>query len=265
MKLGLCTIASKDAPVEDVLSVAAAAGYDGVEIWGRDHVGDRSSERLASIREAAANRNLDIPVYGSYLRPGTSNYEERAASELDAASELGASLIRVWAGDQEYEKFTQEHWNGVVEDLRDLSDRAADYGIDVTVERHAGTLTNARDGARLLIEAVDRENCRLNWQPRFDLPAEEILASARDLAPLSNNVHLQGAPEPGDPWPDQAPLDEAYFDVHAVLEAFEDAGFDGYVEVEFVTDDLDFETAAGRDREYLASVVEGEKLTAADR
>lgn len=254
MKVGLCTIARKDDPVEDVLSVAAAAGYDGVEIWGRDHVGDRSSGRLASIREAAADRDLDIPVYGSYLRPGTSDYEERVESELDAASELGASLIRVWAGDQEYEEFTHAHWNGVVEDLRDLSDRAAERDLEVTVERHAGTLTNACDGARLLIEAVDRENVRLNWQPRFDLPAEEILASARELAPLSNNVHLQGAPEPGDPWPEQAPLDEAYFDVPAVLEAFEDAGFDGYVEVEFVTDESEFETAARRDREYLASV-----------
>ena len=265
MKFGLCTIASKDDSVEDVLSVAAASGYDGVEIWGRDHVGDRSSGRLASIRETAADRNLDIPVYGSYLRPGTPDYEERAETELDVASELDASLIRVWAGEQEYEEFTQEHWNGVVEDLRDLSNRAAERGLEVTVERHAGTLTNARDGARLLVEAVDRENVRLNWQPRFDLPAEEILASARELAPLSNNVHLQGAPGPGDPWPDQAPLDEAYFDVHTVLEAFENAGFDGYVEIEFVTDETEFETAARRDREYLATVVEGEKLTTADR
>lgn len=257
MKFGLCTIANKDEPVEEVLSVAAEAGYDGVEIWGRDHVGDRSSETLTSVREATDARDLDVAVYGSYLRPGTSGYEEAVETELDAARRLGASLIRVWAGEQEYEELTREHWNGVIEDLRDLSDRALECGLAVTVERHAGTLTNARDGARLLIEAVDRENCRLNWQPRFDLPPEEVLASARDLAPLSNNVHVQGAPDPGNPWPDQALLEDSYFDVPATLDAFADVGFDGYVEVEFVTDDLDFETAVRRDREYLASVVGG--------
>ncbi|WP_224271012.1 sugar phosphate isomerase/epimerase family protein [Haloprofundus salinisoli] len=255
MKLGLCTISNRELQIGDVLAVADRAGYDGVELWGGDHLGSRSDAACEDARVTAKRRGLDIPVYGSYLRPGTATYADEVERELAIAQTLEAAKIRVWAGREEYETRTEHHWERVVEDLCDLSDRAADRGLAVTVEKHGGTLTNSAVGAKQLLAAVDEENCRLNWQPLFVLPADEILTEAQELGPLANNVHLQAVPKRGLSGEHRCLLADAHYDVPAVIDALSAAGFDEYLEVEFVTDRFDYETAVTRDREYLTSLV----------
>lgn len=256
MNLGLCTISNKEASVESVIERAAAAGYRGVEIWGKEpHVGDGSVERCESIQSHAAARDVPVAVYGSYLRIGTDEFDERLTHELDIAEHLDAESIRVWAGTTDYEDRKPEEWEAAVADLRELTSAAADRGIAVTVEKHSGSLTNSTTGARRLIEAVDDEKCGLNWQPSFSQSAADVLADARSLAPLSNNVHVQAVPRPGTA--DRCLLAEAHFDVPAILSVFEEDGFDGWINVEFVTSTIDYETAITRDAEYLRSILEG--------
>lgn len=234
---------------------AATAGYDGVEVWGQEsHVGDGSAERCESIRSHAADCGVEIGVYGSYLRIGTDEFGERVTHELDVAERLGADVIRVWAGNTDYEDRSSDEWDAAVEDLGELTASAAERGVAVTVEKHGGSLTNSAAGARRLIEAVDGDACGLNWQPSFSQSADEILAEARDLAPLSNNLHVQAVPRPGTA--ERCPLDEAHFDLPEILSAFERDGFDGWIDVEFVTDSLPYEAAIGRDLEYLRSILD---------
>lgn len=253
MRLGLCTISNTELPVDRVLAVAAAAGFDGVEIWGKDHVGDADPDACEAIRNIAADLGLEIAVYGSYLTVGSDEFAERYERELAVADRLGADLIRVWPGESEYGDHDPAEFDAAVADLRTLAERADANDLAVTVEKHEGRLSNVTEGARRLIDGVDRPNCGLNWQPLFDLSEADILAEADVLAPRSNNVHLQAPAERGSD--DRAPLSEAYFDVAGALECFEDAGFDGYVEVEFVTQDHDYETAVRGDFEFLRSVL----------
>jgi len=253
VQFGLCTISNRDESAGTVVERAAEAGYDGVEIWGKDpHIGDGSPERCEAIRSDAADHTLTVGVYGSYLRPGTERFDDERDHELAVARRLGADVIRVWAGDDDYEERTEAQWEAAVADLRELVDAAADEGLAVTVEHHRGTLTSSAEGARRLIEAVDHENCGLNWQPSFQQAADEVLAEARDLAPLSNNLHVQAVPEPD--IADRCLLADAHFDLPAILAVFDDAGFDGWVDVEFVTSDVDYETAIAGDLEYLRSI-----------
>lgn len=252
MRFGLCTISNKEASVETVLAQAAAVGYDGVEVWGRDHVGDGSEETCRTIRREADRRGLDVAVYGSYLRPGAESFTDERDHELAVTERLGADRIRVWAGDQEYGDRDPEYWDRVVADLRELTVLAADRGVEVTVEKHDGTLTNEREGARRLIEAVDDPNCRLNYQPLFGMSPDAIVEEAHELAPLSNNVHVQAVPERGG-WP-RCALEDAFYDVEAVLAAFQSADFDGYVTVEFVPDGVPYEQAIAADLDYLQAV-----------
>ncbi len=253
MYFGLCTISNLDVDAETVIRLAAEAGYSGVELCGRDpHAADRSAAHFRKLAACAAANDIEVPVYGSYLRPGTDAFEDELERELSATNALGAPLIRVWAGEQEYQNTTDEHWDRTVGDLETLAHAAADRGIEVTVERHAGTLTNTAEGAIRLVEAVDRENCLLNYQPNFDHSADEVVADVRELAPISNHAHIQATAEPG--VRDRCLLEAGYFDVGAVLVALADADFDGYVAVEFVTDAVAYETAIRRDLEYLESV-----------
>lgn len=236
------------------LDAAADADYDGVEIWGRDHVGDGEPSTCEEIAAAARERDLELPVYGSYLRPGGEAFADEYEHELLIAEHLGADLIRIWAGEQEYQECSSDHWHAVVEDLVTLSDAAADRGLGVTVEKHEGTVTNRHEGARSLLEAVDRENCGLNYQPLFLLPNNDILTEARDLAPLSNHAHVQAVPERGGD--ERCLLENAFYDVEELVSIFDAADFDGSVNVEFVTDCHPYEEAVERDLEFLRSCLE---------
>lgn len=254
MKPGLCTISGNDRPVDEVLEAAGDVGYDGVEIWGKDHVGDGSPATCRRLADAAADHGLEIPAYGSYLRAGTDAFEDHLDREVAVADRLGADLLRVWAGRQEYGDHDGAHWDRVVADLERVLDRATDRGLGVTVEKHEGTLTNTGTGARRLIEAVDHDRCGLNWQPLFSLAAASLEAEAETLAPLSNHVHLQAVRERGGR--ERCPLSEAYFDLGAVLEPFLAGGFEGYANVEFVTDDRPYREAIAADLAFLLSILE---------
>jgi len=168
MQVGVCTISAKSQSVESILDRCGDLPVDGVEIWGEDHVGDGSPERCREIAAAAEANGLAVPVYGSYLRPGTGTFDEDVDRELAIADRLGADVIRVWAGEQEYEDCEPAHWDRVVADLERLGTAAGERGLAVTVERHSGSVTNATAGARELIEQVDAPAVGLNWQPLFE-------------------------------------------------------------------------------------------------
>jgi sugar phosphate isomerase/epimerase len=248
MEFGLCTIANKSEDAAAVIAAAGAAGYDAVEVWGEDHVGDGTPERCAALRSAAADAGVALAVYGSYLRCGSREFADTYERELALADELGVDRIRVWLGTCDYEDRTDADWERAVADLQRITDAAARRGLAVTVETHGGSLTNRPEGARRAIEAVEGP-CGLNWQPLFDKPADALPDEARDLAPLTNNVHVQAVPERGSS--DRCPLDEAYFDVGACLAALRDGGFDGLVAVEFVADDRPFAEAIAADLAVL--------------
>jgi sugar phosphate isomerase/epimerase len=254
MQFGLCTISWGEHPVTAAMDAAADAGYDGVEIWGQEHVGDGEPSTCENIAAEATDRSLDIPVYGSYLRPGGDAFADEYDREISIAEHLGADLIRVWAGEKEYQECSSAHWDAVINDLVTLTDAAADRGLGVTVEKHEGTVTNRHEGARRLLEAVDCDNCRLNYQPLFSLPNDDILTEARDLAPLSNHAHVQAVPERGGD--ERCLLENAFYDVAELISIFEAADFDGYVNVEFVTECHPYEEAIERDLEFLYSCLE---------
>lgn len=254
MKLGLCTISNKEWPVGDVVELAGEVGYDGVEIWGRDHVGDGTTATCRQIHDVAAACNVEIPVYGSYLRPGSDSFADELDEEVRIAADLGAEFVRVWPGSVSYGEHSDDHWEDAVADLSATAEAAAERGLSVTVEKHANTLTETAEGATRLVEEVDEPNCGLNWQPSFQLDADAVLADAEACAPHANNVHIQAPSEPGG---SRCLLSAAHFDVPAVFGTLSDAGFDGYVEVEFVTEDAPYREAVRADRDYLQSVLEG--------
>ncbi len=253
MKIGVCTISGRPAPVEDVLQGIATTVASGVEIWGREHIEPGTPERCEEIRQLAEELQLDIPVYGSYVRPGTAQCRDIGEREIRIARDLNASMIRVWAGEQEHQDVTEAHWNAVVEDLEWLAERATDAGIEITVERHAGTVTNTMEGARELM--TETPACvGLNYQPSFDDDVDTVARDIETLAPLANNVHIQA--KAATDASSRCPLAFAYFDVADLLSTLAHAGFDGYVEVEFVTDRCPYRAAVATDVAFLEVLLE---------
>lgn len=254
MNLGVCTISSKERSVSTIAEICGNLDIDGIELWGREHVGDGSPEACRTIAGVTAKHGLAIPVYGSYLRLGSSDFTKSMHSELVTAEALGADLIRVWAGEQEHQDCEEGHLEQVIADLRRLDDAAIDRGISVTVERHSGTVTNTTAGAEELISRTDSTNVGLNWQPYFEHDTEAIADDIERLAGLANNVHVQAVTAPGET--KRVALADAYFDVSHIIDTLQNSGYDGYIEVELVTQRAPYQAALAADVTFLRTLLD---------
>lgn len=255
MKTALCTIAFKDRPFEDVLDLAVRAGFDGVEPWGKpDHMpAEYNAEVNRRIARAIRERGLEVSQYGSYINPFSGGFEREMAEGLDTASDLGANRIRVWAGSCGSDEATDEDWQKAIFGFRRFADRAADRGVSLVLEMHLGYLCDTAGGCMRLVEGVDRPNFLLNFQPMYTDSASRVIAVARQVAPHVETVHAQNYAAPGRNA--RSLVSAGYVDYRAVVRELSAAGFDGYLEVEFVRED-DPEAALMADAAFLRTLCE---------
>ena len=255
MKTALCTIAFKDRPFEHVLDLAAAAGFDGVEPWGKpDHMPDAyDSRENRRIARAIRERGLEVSQYGSYINPVSDGFEGEMAEGLDTATDLGADRIRVWAGSCGSGEATDEDWRKAISGFRRFADRAGDRGVSLVLEMHVGYLCDTPGGRMRLVDGVDRPNFHLNFQPMYTDSASRVVAAARQVAPHVATVHAQNYTAPGRNA--RSLISDGYVDYRAVVRELSAAGFDGYLEVEFVRED-DPEAALMADAAFLRTLCE---------
>ncbi len=259
MKTALCTIAFKDRAFEEVLDLAVRAGFDGVEPWGKpDHIpAAYDAEFNRRMAGAILERGLVVSQYGSYVNPVSDGFEHEASEGLDIASDLGADKIRVWAGSCGSAEATGEEWQAAISGFRWLADRAGDAGVSLVLEMHAGYLSDTAWGSLRLVEGVDRPNFSLNFQPMYTDNADRVMAVTRQVAPRVATVHAQNYTSPGQNA--RSLISEGYVDYRAVVLDLVSAGFDGFLEVEFVRED-DPEAALMADSAYLRGLCEGERV-----
>src|SRR2546429_2396249 len=183
---GLVSVTFRQLAPAAVVDLAVRAGLCGIE-WGADvHVPDvPAARRVASL---TGDAGLVVACYGSYLRLGEGDGDPRAV--VDAATALGAPLIRVWAGRLPSTQAGAAHWTAVVDDARRVAALAADAGIEIAFEYHRNTLIDTRTSALRLLELVDRPNVATLWQPEPTRGVEENLADLASVLPWLRNLHV---------------------------------------------------------------------------
>jgi sugar phosphate isomerase/epimerase len=129
---GLVSITFRKLTPRQVVESAAAAGVAGIE-WGGDvHVPHGDLAKAADARRLTADAGMVVAAYGSYYRAGQSEKDglpfERV---LETARELGAPLIRVWAGHKGSADVDPVYRAGVIEDCLRIAELAARAGIGV--------------------------------------------------------------------------------------------------------------------------------------
>ena len=258
MKTALCTIAFRELPFEDVLDLAVKAGFDGVEPWGKpDHlpaVYDPDITRRAS--EAVRARGIKVSQYGSYANPTEETFAQDMEDALKIARDFETDKIRVWAGRSGSADAYEAQWETAISGFRTFSDRAADLGMTLAVEMHNGRLSDTSEGCFRLLEGVDRPNFRLNFQPMFTHAPEKTLEEARKVAPYVVTVHAQNYVEVGSNR--RALIAEGLVDFATVVADLRKAGFDGYLEVEFVREE-EVEASLMADAQFLRSLCEAHR------
>ncbi len=265
IRVGLCTIAFREMLLEDVLCVAQRCGVDGVELWGREpHICEHfNRERVEAEARLIASRGLEVSMFGSYVRLGVPREHGRgrlsaAESAVRTAQCLGAPLVRVWAGDCPSAQATAKLWKACLADLKRMAEIAARHGVALAIEMHDNTLADTGETTRRLIEDCGAENVFANYQPSFAPEADDPLERLEAVVDKVANVHAQNMDErvvDGVARMVRVPIAEGRVNYEAVVERLKSAGFNGYVEVEFVAPGaLPKEEMAVRDVDFLRSI-----------
>ena len=182
-----------------------------------------------------AEAGLTVAAYGSYYRAGQSENSGLAFDEvLDTAIELGAPLIRVWAGTAGSVSASREVRAQVVTDLHRIATLAADAQVGISLEYHNGTLTDTAGSTRELLTEVAHPNLATYWQPPLDQDTADAVKDLRSLLHHLTHVHVYH-------WrpasTDRLPLVEGADRWRAFLDVAATAPGDRYAMLEFVEGD----------------------------
>jgi len=182
---GLVSVTFRALSPHKIVSLVTKAGLDGIE-WGGDvHVphGDLATAR--NVSRMTQEAGLRVLAYGSYYRCCNGELFEPV---LETAVELGAPLIRIWAGQRGSEQADAAYRATVIEQSRRAVSLAAQHNITVAYEFHENTLTDTKDSAIALLRAAS--GMRTLWQPPHNLSETERLDSLRAVLPWLAHLHV---------------------------------------------------------------------------
>lgn len=177
------------------IAKAAELGYDSVMLAGkRPHLSplDASSDYLASLKGDLDRHNIACDVVAGYTDLGPSAAAEVPYLEMQIgyveslarmAAALGASTVRVFTAYEVDGHGPHAIWNGVVQTLREMCDRAAEHGVTIAVQNHHDIGVHT-DWLSEILNDVDRENCKVGfdaWSPA--LRGEDLYETAKMMAP----------------------------------------------------------------------------------
>ena len=186
-KTGVTSVTFRNKSISEIVRLAQRAGLDGIE-WGGDvHVppGDVSAAYKAAEETDAAG--LSVLSYGSYF------YGDEGVDftpVLRCAKALGAPIIRIWAGRMAWEECPPAQFAQYVSCFQQAADLAAGEQISIAFEYHRNTLTQTKEGAAALLQAVQRPNAFCYWQPNPTISQEEQLSEIDLLLPWISNIHV---------------------------------------------------------------------------
>jgi 3-dehydroshikimate dehydratase len=176
---GLVSVTFRQLAPTEIVDLAVQHGMRAIE-WGGDvhvPVGDLVVAR--DVARQCADAGIVVEAYGSYFRASGD-----FGPVLETALALGASRVRVWAGQR---GSAQEEDRAVVVDgLRVAAIRAAEVGVELAVEYHADTLTDTLDSALRLFAEVPE--LRPYWQPPVGSSLQEALLALPALGPVAVHV-----------------------------------------------------------------------------
>ena len=232
MKIGFRTAGFREWSLPDALSAIKRLGYDGVELCLENH--DLRPDVIAPARAkevVALLADLELELASVSYHADGEALETRVPNTLRAielASEFGGSILVLNSRKAELDR-RDEQWQCQLDRFRKLCDKAAEFEVDLAVEPEPGLLVdNVTDFARLkrelrscrLMLNLDIGHCHItdDLVPCIHTFAADIVHTHFEDLPGKEHKHL--VPGEGD------------MDLAAVVEAFREVRYDGYVTID---------------------------------
>jgi sugar phosphate isomerase/epimerase len=254
MKLGCAAYSYRQAlqsgamTLEGFVDECARIGLDGVELTAY-YFPNTERAALHTLKRYCYLRGLDIcgtAVGSNFTQPDPERRAQQVAMTkewIDHSVELGAPGIRVFAGPVPEGVAEREAMTWAIECLRECIGYAAERGVVVALENHGGV--TARAGQVLELEAALQSpwfGLNLDCGNFHEDPYDEI----RRVARLAVTAHAKVST--------RTPTGVEPVDYARVRAILEEAGYRGYLNIEYEEKDEDAATAVPRFASHLASV-----------
>jgi sugar phosphate isomerase/epimerase len=215
-----------------LLETCAEIGFDGVDITGYyfpEYPNVPSDEYLYHIKRKAFRLGLDITgtgVRNDFTDPDTSKRKDHITlvkNWIDAASKLGAPVVRIFAGTQNPKGYTRAQiMEWVLKDVKECVAYGKDKGVIVAIQNHNDFILTA-DHAIEFIEKINSEWFGLildTGSYRVHDPYNEIAKTAKYAVnwQIKENVFING--------------DEKEADISKIIDIIKSSGYRGYIPIE---------------------------------
>jgi sugar phosphate isomerase/epimerase len=244
MKLSFSTLACPDWTLSQIIAIASAAGYDGIELRFVENedslwkLPSFSGKQLASTKQALSDHGLVISCLDTSCQFHSPDAQERAQwlTEGERMAELAASLgapsIRVFGDTIQpgADRSSTRRW--IADSIRELSDRIAASGVELWLETH-GDFAGGSETAEILAEAK-RPKLGVVWDPAncFLESGERPQESASHLGASIRHVHLKDLVQDHGSWKPVLTGD-GNFPLAEVRTALQQLRFDRFVSFEW--------------------------------
>ncbi|MBQ0999270.1 sugar phosphate isomerase/epimerase family protein [Streptomyces nigra] len=232
MKLAFSTLGVPGLPLPDVLRLASAHGYHGVELRAHPeepvHPGLGPGERadVAAEFKAAGVEPLGVAGYTRIAAPGDDGpVIEEVRTLVDLAHDIGAPYVRIFPGADPEQ--TSEATDAIAaRRLGTAAEYAADLGVRVLLETHDSHRA-AADAMRVL-GLVGHRNVGALWDVMHTwLAGEQPAESYAALAPHLGYVQVKDIAGADDTTP--LPLGAGVLPLAECVEVLSRHGWDGWL------------------------------------
>ncbi|MFF3493439.1 sugar phosphate isomerase/epimerase family protein [Streptomyces sp. NPDC002795] len=232
MKLAFSTLGVPGLPLDDVLALATAHGYHGVELRAHPeepvHPGiDREQRADAAARfKSAGVEVLGVAGYARVAAPGEDGpVLDDVRALVDLAHDLGSRYVRVFPGGGD-EQGPEEADATAARRLGVAAEYAADRGVRVLLETHDSHRTGA--AASRILGTVGHRNVGALWDVMHTwLGGEQPVASYAALSPFLGYVQVKDIAGPDDTVP--LPLGDGVLPLAECVEVLSREGWDGWL------------------------------------
>jgi sugar phosphate isomerase/epimerase len=244
MKISFSTLACPEWTVPQVIQLASASHYEGVElrfIEGQDALWKLPAFQgsgLASTKRALADAGLsvacvDTSCHFHWPDAGKRALEmEEGARMAELAAALGAPGIRVF-GDKVQPGATRDATRGwVAESVGKLAERVKPQRVEVWIESHGDFATSAETAA--ILKSAGSRNAGAVWDSAncFIECGEQPMEGARNLGAFVRHVHIKDLEQHEKKWQPAVP-GTGSFAMHDVVAALQRLHYSGFVSFEW--------------------------------
>ncbi|MEU5099043.1 sugar phosphate isomerase/epimerase family protein [Streptomyces sp. NPDC020996] len=232
MRLAFSTLGVPGLPIPDVVRLATAHGFHGVELRAHPeepvHPGLGSAERsaVASAFKAGGVEILGLAGYARIAAPGDDGpVIDELRALCDLARDLGAPYVRVFPG-ADPEQTTERADRAAARRLGLAAEHAADAGVRILLETHDSHRT-AADAIRVL-GPVGHRNAGALWDVMHTwLGGEQPAETYAALAPYLGYVQVKDIASADDTTP--LPLGAGILPLAECVEVLSRHNWDGWL------------------------------------